>query len=79
VSKTGSEINFINKNKMKNREPVLRKLDTIESKMSKLWLALNQGNRDGCYQILEEMKETVEQTKGYIASEPMSGNELNRI
>lgn len=64
---------------MKNREPVLRKLDTIESKINKLWLTLNQGNREGCYPILEEIKETIEQTKGYIESEPMTGNELNRI
>ena len=44
---------------MKNREPVLKKLDTIESKINKLWLTLNQSNREGCYQILEEMKETI--------------------
>ena len=64
---------------MKNREPVLRKLDTIESKVNKMQLALNQGDRDGCYKILDEMKETIDQTKGYIESEPISGNELNRI
>lgn len=64
---------------MKNREPVLKKLDTIESKINKLWLTLNQSNREGCYQILEEMKETINQAKGYIESEPMTGTELNRI
>lgn len=64
---------------MKNREPVLRKLDTIESKINKLQLALNQGDREGCYQILDEMKEVIDQTKGYIESESITGNELNRI
>ncbi len=32
---------------MKNREPVLKKLDSIESKLAKLSLGLNRGDRDG--------------------------------
>jgi hypothetical protein len=31
---------------MKNREPVLKKLDSIESKMAKLSLGLNRGDRE---------------------------------
>jgi len=64
---------------MRNREPVLRKLDTIDSKINKLALSLNRGDRDACYQILEEMKETNEQLRGYVSSEPVTGDELNRV
>jgi len=64
---------------MKHREPVLKKLDTIESKLAKLALGLNRGDRDNCFQVLNEIKDTLEQTKGYIESEPITGNELNRI
>lgn len=64
---------------MRNREPVLRKLDTIDSKINKLALSLNRGDRDACYQILEEMKETNEQLRGYVSSEPITGDELNRV
>lgn len=64
---------------MKNRESILRKLETIESKTSKIQLALNQSDRNKCYQILEEMRETIEQVKSYIESEPISGTELNKI
>lgn len=64
---------------MKNREPVLKKLDTIESKINKLCLALNRSNRDDCFLIIEELKEIIDQVKGYIESEPISGLELNRI
>jgi hypothetical protein len=64
---------------MRNREPVLRKLDTIDSKINKLALSLNRGDRDTCYQILEEMKETNEQLRGYVSSEPVTGDELNRV
>jgi hypothetical protein len=64
---------------MKNREPVLKKLDSIESKLAKLSLGLNRGDRDGCYQIIEEIKVAIDQAKGYIESEPIVGNELNRF
>jgi hypothetical protein len=64
---------------MKHREPVLKKLDSMESKLSKLALGLNRGDREGCYKVLEEIKVNLEQTKGYIESEPITGNELNRI
>jgi|688.fasta_scaffold159748_2 hypothetical protein len=64
---------------MKNREPVLKKLDSIESKLAKLSLGLNRGDRDGCYQMIEEIKVAIDQAKGYIESEPIVGNELNRF
>jgi len=64
---------------MKNREPVLKKLDSIESKLAKLSLGLNRGDRDGCYQMIEEIKIAIDQAKGYIESEPIVGNELNRF
>ena len=64
---------------MKNREPVLKKLDSIESKMAKLSLGLNRGDRESCLEIINEIRETIEQTKGYIESEPISGQELNRF
>ena len=64
---------------MKNREPVLKKLDSIESKMAKLSLTLNRGDRDGCLEIINEIKESIDQTKGYIESEPITGHELNRF
>ena len=45
---------------MKNREPVLKKLDSIESKLAKLSLGLNRGDRDGCYQMIEEIKVVID-------------------
>lgn len=62
---------------MKNREPVLKKLDSIESKVAKLSLGLSRGDREGCFQVLNEIREIVEQAKGYVESEPISGYELN--
>ena len=64
---------------MRNREPVLRKLDGLESNTNKLVMALNQGNRELCYEFIEEFKAQIEQLKMYVESEPISNNELNRI
>ena len=64
---------------MKNRDAVSRKLETIETKLSKLKFGLNRGDRDACFEVIEEIKESIEQVKGYIESEPISGHELNKI
>jgi hypothetical protein len=63
---------------MKNREPVLKKLDSIDSKLARLMLGLNRGDRDNCISVINEIKEVLEQTKGYIESEAITGRELNR-
>lgn len=64
---------------MRNREPVLRKLDSLESNTNKLVMALNQGNRELCYEVIKEFRSQIEQLKMYVESEPISGSELNRI
>ena len=40
-------------------------------------MAVNMGNREMCYEIIEETKLQVEQCKLYIESEPIAGHELN--
>lgn len=62
---------------MRNREATLRKLDSIDSNLNKLITFLNQGNRNNCYETAESIREQVEQIRGYISSEPLSGAELN--
>ena len=62
---------------MRNREATLRKLDQIESSLTKINMALNMGNREMCYEIVEEAKLQIEQCKLYIESEPIVGQELN--
>jgi hypothetical protein len=63
---------------MKNRDAILRKLDQIESNLTKTNMALNMGNRQMCYEILNQIKSQLDQCKLYIESEPISGKELNR-
>ena len=63
---------------MKHREPVLKKLDSIDSNLNKLNLSLNQGDRVSAREVIEYIREQVEQIKLYIENEPIIGNELNR-
>lgn len=62
---------------MRNREPVLRKLEHIESNLNKLGLYLNRGDRDSCFEISEDIREQIEQIKTYIETERIEGGELN--
>lgn len=64
---------------MRNREATLKKLDSIESTLNQINLYLNQGNREACYNTVEVLREQIEQAKLYIESEPITGDELNRI
>jgi len=62
---------------MRNREATLRKLDSVESNLTKLTFTLNQGDRNASHEVIESLREQVEQLKLYIASEPLTGSELN--
>lgn len=62
---------------MRNREATLRKLDSVESNLTKMGFTLNQGDRDACYELIEVLREQVEQIKLYINAEPIMGGELN--
>jgi hypothetical protein len=64
---------------MRNREATLRKLDSVESNLNRMTLTLNQGDRDACYEVIEALREQVEQLKMYIESEPIANSELNRL
>ena len=63
---------------MRNREAVLRKMDSVESNLTKMTFTLNQGDRNASQEIIENIREQIEQLKLYIESEPLSGSELNQ-
>lgn len=64
---------------MKHREPVLKKLDSVDSNLNKLNFTLNQGDRDSARVLLDNIREQIDQIKGYIENEPIIGNEMNSI
>jgi hypothetical protein len=64
---------------MRNREATLRKLEGVESNLTKLNFALRQGNRELYDDIIINIQEQISQLKLYVESEPMTGNEMNRV
>lgn len=64
---------------MRNREASLKKIDSIESGLTRLVTLINQGNREACYEVIDNLREQTSQLSTYIESEPIAGGELNRI
>lgn len=64
---------------MRNREATLRKLEGVESNLTKLNFALRQGNVELYDETIANIQEQISQLKLYIESEPLTGNELNRV
>jgi DNA-binding FrmR family transcriptional regulator len=65
---------------MKNRDTVLKKLDSIESSLNALRFMVNSQQPVNDFLIkIESTRELVDQIKGYIETEPIAGTELNRI
>lgn len=65
---------------MKNRDTVLKKLDSIESNLNALRFMVNsQQPVNDFLAKIEFTRELVDHVKGYIETEPIVGTELNRI
>jgi DNA-binding FrmR family transcriptional regulator len=65
---------------MKNRDTVLKKLDSIESSLNALRFMVNSQQPVNDFLVkIESTRELVDQIKGYIETEPIAGTELNRI
>jgi hypothetical protein len=54
---------------MKNKELVLRRLESLEGKLKRLRSALNERNVDAARQILQESLELREETQSIIERE----------
>jgi hypothetical protein len=65
---------------MKNRETVLKKLDSIEAGLNVLKFMVNrQEPIENFINKIESTRELVDHVKGYIENELIAGTELNRI
>ena len=54
---------------MKNKELVLRRMESLESKMKRLRSALNERNVDTARQILQEVLELKDDTQAIVERE----------
>jgi hypothetical protein len=62
---------------MKNREIIMRRMERVEGGIEKLQLALRQGNWQAVEQILQDMRDNINDAKGFVQQEPLGPNEIN--
>jgi hypothetical protein len=62
---------------MKNREIIMRRLERVEGGIEKLQLALRQGNWTMVDEMIQEMRDNINDTKGFVQQEPLSPGEVN--
>ena len=62
---------------MRNREAILRKVDQIDSTISKITFYISRGDKESYENSVELLREQLSQLRTYVESEPIIGNELN--
>jgi hypothetical protein len=62
---------------MKNREIIMRRMERVEGGIEKLQLALRQGNWTIVEEIIQEMRDNINDAKGFVQQEPLGPGEIN--
>jgi hypothetical protein len=63
---------------MKNREIIMRRLETIESNTSKLdFILKRQGSREEFEDVIADIRDKVNEAKAFVQQEPLSPGEIN--
>jgi hypothetical protein len=64
---------------MKNREIIMRRMERVEGGIEKLQLALRQGNWVLVDEIIQDMRDNINDAKGFIQQEPLGPGEINQF
>ena len=64
---------------MRNREAIMKKIDSLETNANKLNFALNKGNRELYNETFDKLMKQISQLRTYVESEPITGSEMNII
>jgi hypothetical protein len=64
---------------MKNRDIIMRRLETIESNMSKLdFILKRQGSREEFEETIADTRDKISEAKAFVQQEPLSPGEINQ-
>jgi hypothetical protein len=63
---------------MKNREIIMRRMERVEGGVEKLQLALRQGNWVLVDEIIQEMRDNINDAKSFVQQEPLGPGEINQ-
>ncbi len=63
---------------MKNREIIMRRMERVEGGIEKLQLALRRGEWAQVEEIIQEMRDNINDAKGFVQQEPLGPGEVNQ-
>ena len=63
---------------MKNREIIMRRMEKVESGIEKLQFALRQNNWTVVDEIIQSMRDNINDAKSFVQQEPLSPGEINQ-
>jgi hypothetical protein len=63
---------------MKNREIIMRRMERVEGGIEKMMLAMRQGNWRAVDEIIQEMRDNINDAKGFVQQEPLGPGEINQ-
>ena len=64
---------------MKNREIIMRRMERVEGGIEKLQLALRRGDWNVVDEIIQEMRDNINDAKSFIQQEPLGPGEINQF
>jgi hypothetical protein len=63
---------------MKNRDIIMRRMERVEGMIEKLQLALRQGNWEAVNDIIQDMRDNINDAKAFVQQEPLGPGEINQ-
>jgi len=64
---------------MKNREIIMRQMERVEGGIEKLQLALRRGDWNVVDEIIQEMRDNINDAKAFVQQEPLGPGEINQF
>ena len=65
------------KKNMKNRDIIMRRMERVEGGIEKLQFALRQNNWVVVDEIIQEMRDNINDAKAFVQQEPLGPGEIN--
>jgi len=62
---------------MKNREIIMRRMERVEGCIEKLQFALRRGDWAMVDEIIQEMRDNINDAKAFVQQEPLGPGEIN--
>jgi hypothetical protein len=63
---------------MKNREIIMRRMERVEGGIEKLQLALRRGEWNVVEEVIQEMRDNINDAKAFVQQEPLGPGEVNQ-